>query len=143
MSFTGLAAIAGHHDRNRGRASRSEHVQSDGGLPASPLASELLPADMRLRAGSPAENAGQVLPNINDGFAGAAPDVGAFDSGRRTGVRTGRPAIPPQVTAVRVHDGSGQRSMVASLTVAFSGPGDARLGGVRTHAAGTAARPCR
>lgn len=32
--------------------------------------------------GSPGHDAGVVLPNFNDGFAGAAPDIGAFENGR-------------------------------------------------------------
>ena len=39
--------------------------------------------DFRLAAGSAAIGAGKVLPNINDGFAGAAPDIGAFQSNQK------------------------------------------------------------
>lgn len=38
--------------------------------------------DFRLRSGSPAVDAGTVLPTITDGFTGRAPDLGAFESGR-------------------------------------------------------------
>ncbi len=38
--------------------------------------------NFQLRAGSKAIDAGQVLPTINDGFAGAAPDLGALELGR-------------------------------------------------------------
>ncbi|HPD17192.1 MAG TPA: right-handed parallel beta-helix repeat-containing protein [Planctomycetota bacterium] len=37
--------------------------------------------DLRLREGSEAVDAGAVLPNINDGFAGKAPDLGAYELG--------------------------------------------------------------
>lgn len=37
------------------------------------------PMNLRLRADSPAIDRGMVLPNFNDGFAGAAPDMGAFE----------------------------------------------------------------
>lgn len=37
--------------------------------------------DARLKPGTPAVNAGLRLPNINDGFAGKAPDLGAFELG--------------------------------------------------------------
>jgi hypothetical protein len=37
--------------------------------------------DVRLRAGSPAIDAGQPLPGFNDGFTGSAPDLGAFEFG--------------------------------------------------------------
>jgi len=38
--------------------------------------------DFRLRRGSAAIDKGEVLPNINDGFAGRAPDLGAYEAGR-------------------------------------------------------------
>jgi hypothetical protein len=38
--------------------------------------------DFSLRAGSRAVDAGVVLPNVNDGFTGRAPDLGAFERGR-------------------------------------------------------------
>jgi hypothetical protein len=38
--------------------------------------------DYRLKPGSRAVDAGMVLPNINDGFAGQAPDLGAIESGQ-------------------------------------------------------------
>lgn len=37
--------------------------------------------DLRLKTGSVAENAGLALSNINDGFAGSAPDLGAYEIG--------------------------------------------------------------
>lgn len=36
---------------------------------------------LTLRAGSAAIDAGRILPNINDGFEGAAPDLGAYEAG--------------------------------------------------------------
>jgi hypothetical protein len=39
-------------------------------------------ADLRLRAGSAAIDAGQRLANINDGHRGAAPDLGAYELGQ-------------------------------------------------------------
>jgi hypothetical protein len=38
--------------------------------------------DFTLRAGSKAIDAGMVLPNVNDGFTGKAPDLGAYERGR-------------------------------------------------------------
>jgi hypothetical protein len=35
---------------------------------------------LALRAGSAASDAGEVIPNINDGYRGAAPDLGAFEA---------------------------------------------------------------
>ncbi|MCZ7644193.1 MAG: hypothetical protein M5U26_02750 [Planctomycetota bacterium] len=39
--------------------------------------------DWRLAEGSPGFDAGQPLPGVNDGFAGKAPDMGAFEFGGR------------------------------------------------------------
>ena len=39
-------------------------------------------ANLSLQAGSPAVDAGTVVPGITDGFAGAAPDQGAYESGQ-------------------------------------------------------------
>lgn len=38
--------------------------------------------DLRLKDGSEAIDAGAVLPNLNDGFAGKAPDLGAYELGQ-------------------------------------------------------------
>ena len=37
--------------------------------------------NLTLKPGCNAVDAGVVLPNINDGFAGAAPDLGAYELG--------------------------------------------------------------
>ena len=39
------------------------------------------PADLRLKEPNAAIDAGQPLPGLNDGFAGAAPDLGAYEFG--------------------------------------------------------------
>jgi len=38
--------------------------------------------DLQLRPGSAAVDAGVILPNINDGYTGKAPDLGAYEIGR-------------------------------------------------------------
>ncbi len=38
--------------------------------------------DLRLRPGSAAIDAGQPLPGFNDGFAGKAPELGAYETGQ-------------------------------------------------------------
>jgi hypothetical protein len=38
--------------------------------------------DLRLREGSPAIDAGAVIPNVNDEFTGDAPDLGAYERGK-------------------------------------------------------------
>ncbi len=50
--------------------------------------------DLRLAAGSAAVDVGLPLPNINDGFGGSAPDLGAYEVGSalpQYGPRTGAP----------------------------------------------------
>jgi hypothetical protein len=50
------------------------------GIPTAALTVFAAP-DLRLRPGSAAENAGVAIPNVNDGFSGRAPDLGAFEVG--------------------------------------------------------------
>ena len=57
--------------------------------------------DLQLTAGSVAVDRGQVLPNINDGYTGAAPDLGCYERGRpvpwygpRPNVSLGVPGAP-------------------------------------------------
>jgi hypothetical protein len=52
---------------------------------------------MRLRAGSAAENAGQFIPNIDDGFGGPAPDIGAFEFG------AAMPAYGPRTSVIHTY----------------------------------------
>ncbi|MFZ5442482.1 MAG: DUF4215 domain-containing protein [Myxococcota bacterium] len=53
------------------------------------------PADLRLAAGTAAVDVGMVLPNINDGFAGAAPDLGAYEVGSNLPIYGPRPGGAP------------------------------------------------
>ena len=47
--------------------------------------------DFRLRPVSAAIDRGVVLPNVNDGFAGSAPDLGALEAGQPLPVYGPRP----------------------------------------------------
>ena len=49
-----------------------------------PVYPERQPADLRLRPGSPAVDAGVVIPGVNDNFTGKAPDLGAYELGQET-----------------------------------------------------------
>lgn len=49
-------------------------------LPASPFPAAA-PPDLRLASGGAAIDVGIAIPNITDGFAGAAPDLGAYELG--------------------------------------------------------------
>jgi hypothetical protein len=48
--------------------------------------------DLRLKAGTAAVDAGEVLPGINDGYAGRAPDLGAYELGGKPPHYGPRPA---------------------------------------------------
>jgi hypothetical protein len=63
------------------------------------------PQQMTLNAGCGAVDAGAILPNINDGFIGAAPDLGAFELGQAPpsyGPRPTAPTPPSAPTGFRV-----------------------------------------
>jgi len=49
------------------------------GLNANPLFTNMGTGDLTLQSGSPCINMGTVIPNINDGYLGAAPDLGAYE----------------------------------------------------------------
>ncbi len=55
--------------------------QEMAGLEGDPLLADPGGGDLTLTAGSPAVDAGQPLPGINDGYDGAAPDLGATELG--------------------------------------------------------------
>jgi hypothetical protein len=59
-------------------------VFASGAVAPEDSATQYAPAvnDLRLAAGGTAVDAGLALPNINDGFEGAAPDLGAYEAGR-------------------------------------------------------------
>jgi hypothetical protein len=54
------------------------------GMNADPLLKNPSAGNLYPRPGSPCIDAGEVLPNINDAFAGRAPDMGAFEFGGRS-----------------------------------------------------------
>jgi hypothetical protein len=56
-----------------------------------PALREWPPQDLRLRPGSAAMDAGIVIPNVNDDFTGAAPDLGAYETGQELPVYGPRP----------------------------------------------------
>jgi Right handed beta helix region len=61
------------------------------------------PQHMTLKSGCAAVDAGVALPNINDGFAGAAPDLGAYELGQPVPAYGPRaPGIPEAPTNLRI-----------------------------------------
>ncbi|MFP2909045.1 right-handed parallel beta-helix repeat-containing protein [Pyxidicoccus sp. 3LFB2] len=90
-SFSSLSAL-------RANSTEKNAVQVDLGIfattlpyPASPMTKYAAP-DLRIRAGSAAENAGQVIPGLTDGYSGGAPDLGAYEAGTALPVYGPRPA---------------------------------------------------
>ncbi len=79
-SFTGLSEM-------KTKTTEKHAVQVDLGVfaappsyPANPFPALAVP-DLRPKAGGAAVDVGVVLPNVNDGFAGSAPDLGAYEVG--------------------------------------------------------------
>ena len=76
-------------------------------VPGPAPATTIPPQHATLNAGCNAVDAGQVLPNINDGFSGNAPDLGAFEVGqplphygpRDAGIVSRRPSAPENLEA--------------------------------------------
>jgi hypothetical protein len=69
------------------------------------------PQHMTLRATCNAVNAGIVLPNINDGYEGSAPDLGAYEVGQplpEFGPRSKDPVLAPDGGLVHVDGGGGK-----------------------------------
>jgi hypothetical protein len=59
----------------------SGKVFASGAAPPEHTDAQLAAADLRLEPGTPLVDAGQPLPGFNDGFAGSAPDLGAYELG--------------------------------------------------------------
>jgi hypothetical protein len=92
-------------------------------VPANPVA-EHDPPSFELAAQSTAIDAGFALAGFNDGFAGSAPDMGAYELGQPTpvygpGGNLGVDVEAPRVESIEINDGSDQRSMVRELVVSF------------------------
>ncbi len=50
-------------------------------VPGGPPLTTVPPQMMTLNSSCPAVDAGVILPNISDGYTGAAPDLGAYELG--------------------------------------------------------------
>jgi hypothetical protein len=76
------------------------------------------PHSMTLQAGCAAVDAGAVLPNINDGFAGGAPDLGAHERGLAPAVYGPRPiAVPNDPPAIRLLTPAASATFTAPATI--------------------------
>lgn len=70
--------------------------------------------DYRLQAGSSAIDAGLVIAGITDGFAGSAPDCGAYESGATSTV----PPLPPTLGVADVNALEDSGAAIFTLTLA-------------------------
>ncbi len=91
--------------------------------PSDPLASELAPADLRIGAGSVAENAGQAIANVNEGYAGSAPDIGAYELDAAVPVYGPR-FVPANLPPTVITDASATPNPVIGTTTNLSVLGD-------------------
>jgi hypothetical protein len=60
------------------------------------------PVDLRPRPGSAVVDAGVRLPNVNDGFLGNGPDIGAYEAGQSLPIYGPRPDGVDEEAAERV-----------------------------------------
>lgn len=80
----------------------------------STYATQIAPRSPLLAAGSVAVDGGQIIPNVTDGFAGAAPDLGAWERGAALPVYGVRPALDTDGDGVP--DGIDNCTLVANPT---------------------------
>ncbi len=66
-----------------------------------PAVPERPPADLRPRAGSAVVDKGLRIPNVNDGFLGAGPDIGAYEAGQPLPIYGPRPVGVDEESAAR------------------------------------------
>jgi hypothetical protein len=92
---------------------------------------QMPPADVALASGSSAIDRGLVLPNINDGYTGAAPDLGALERGCATPIYGPRPVGTDESNEPFGCEGSGS---IAPPQVSISlTPASATLSGGQTQ----------
>ena len=95
FAFAGLAAGSGLETNGRQINRTTCFTSFD--VPG-PAPVPIPPQHMTLTAGCAAVDAGVILPNINDGFVGTAPDLGAYELGQPLptyGPRTARQLAAP------------------------------------------------
>jgi Right handed beta helix region len=91
-SLAGLAAASGLETNGRQINRTNCFAAFDVSGPA-PV--PIPPQYMTLKAGCGAVDAGAILPNINDGFTGSAPDLGAYELGQPLPTYGPRPPAAP------------------------------------------------
>jgi len=78
--FTSLAELRSMTTERNARQLDLGSFAATVAVPSSPFPA-LASADLRPRAGGPAIDVGLPIPNVNDGFAAAGPDLGAYELG--------------------------------------------------------------
>ena len=89
VSFTSLAQMQQLTTEKNARQADMTVFSSGVAFPTAPMTVYGAP-DLNIRSTSVAADAGEVIPNVNDGYSGAAPDAGAFES-----FSAGAPPPPP------------------------------------------------
>ena len=79
-SFATLSQLQGSGIEPHARQVGLGVFQASIAFPGSPLSTYAAP-DLRLKAGGTPVDGGQAIPNVNDGYAGSAPDLGAYELG--------------------------------------------------------------
>lgn len=99
MAYSNLAAFAAASGlETNGRLINHATCFASFNVPG-PAPVTIPPQKMTLTAGCGAVDAGAILPNINDGFIGSAPDLGAFELGQAPPSYGPRPAAPTPPSA--------------------------------------------
>lgn len=80
LSFTSLAQLRSATSEKRAVQVGLDSFAAQVAFPSAPMTRYAAP-DLRLAGGSAAVDSGVAIPGINDGFAGAAPDAGAYEVG--------------------------------------------------------------
>ncbi|TAK80484.1 MAG: right-handed parallel beta-helix repeat-containing protein [Aquabacterium sp.] len=79
-SFATLAQMQAATTEQHARQVGLAVFQASVAYPGSPMTTYAVP-DLRLKSGGAAVDGGQAIPNVNDGYAGSAPDLGAYEQG--------------------------------------------------------------
>jgi hypothetical protein len=90
-AFTDLAALQAAGMEAQGR-NLAEPIFASGLVAAASYSTLMSPQDVTLAATSNALDAASVLPNVNDAFTGAGPDLGALERGCPLPIYGVRPA---------------------------------------------------
>jgi hypothetical protein len=134
-SFSNASGLEAHGVRVS-KALCFEEFQVPGPSPMS-----VPPHAMTLRADCTAVDAGAVLPNVNDGFTGNAPDLGAYERGDAPTVYGPRPVevpnVPPSVHVAAPGDGATFTAPATITIVAEANDPDGSVSRVEFFANGT------